>query len=181
MLLILALGALSIVLALILTLVIRDRIGKLGFLGHPDGVRKKHAPAVPRVVLTMAGRIFLRGGFQRIIDFETRLVDFEKTLAGATGIEECWIRIRSGRREFGFQGVRMNFEGLVFEDFEGGESEHLWELRIPLAEAREVNFFQDVAIGANSIVLSAFATAVEHGMRTCIERRLHEAAAEHSR
>ncbi len=29
----------------------------------------------------------------------------------------------------------------------------------------------------SSIVLSAFATAVEHGMRTCIERRLQEAPA----
>ncbi len=82
----------------------------------------------------MAGRLFLQGGFRRIIDFETRLVEFEKTLARATGIEECWIRIRSGSREFGFQGVRMNFEGLVFEDFQRGDSKHLWELRIPLAD-----------------------------------------------
>ena len=85
----------------------------------------------------MAGRLFLQGGFRRIIDFETRLVEFEKTLACATGIEECWIRIRSGSREFGFQGVRMNFEGLVFEDFQRDDSKHLWELRIPLADAPE--------------------------------------------
>ncbi len=68
----------------------------------------------------MAGRLFLQGGFRRIIDFETRLVEFENTLARATGIEECWVRIRSGSREFGFRGVRMNFEGLVFEDFQRG-------------------------------------------------------------
>jgi UDP-GlcNAc:undecaprenyl-phosphate/decaprenyl-phosphate GlcNAc-1-phosphate transferase len=123
-----------------------------------------------------AGRMFLKGGFRRIIDFETRLAEFEKTLARSTGIEECWLRIRSGSREFGFQGVRMNFEGLVFEDFERGDASHLWELRIPRAEARNVNFFQDLRIETSSIVLGAFATAVEHGMRTCIERRLHEAA-----
>src|SRR6202167_6083142 len=93
---------------------------------------------------TTASRLFLRGGFRRIIDFETRLVEFEKTLARATGIEECWIRIRSGSREFGFRGVRMNYEGLVFEDFQRDNSKHLWELRIPLAEARTVNFFHDV-------------------------------------
>ncbi len=123
----------------------------------------------------LAGRMFLQGGFRRIIDFETRLAEFEKTLARATGIEECWIRIRSVRREFGFQGVRMNFEGLVFEDFERGGSQHLWELRIRLADARNVNFFRDLESETNSIVLSAFATAVEHGMRTCIERRLNRA------
>src|SRR5271156_6541986 len=49
MFLILTLGALSVVLALILTPVIRDRVGKFGFLDHPDGGRKKHATAVPRV------------------------------------------------------------------------------------------------------------------------------------
>jgi hypothetical protein len=116
----------------------------------------------------MASRLFLQGGFRRIIDFETRLVEFEKTLARATGIEECWIRIRSGSREFGFQGVRMNFEGLVFEDFQRADFKHLWELRIPLTDARNVNFFHDLGIETSSIVLSAFATAVEQGMRTCI-------------
>jgi hypothetical protein len=37
-----------------------------------------------------------------------------------------------------------------------------------------VNFFHDLKIETSSIVLSAFATAVEHGMRTCMERRLQE-------
>src|SRR5579863_8258795 len=124
----------------------------------------------------MAGRLFLQGGFRRIIDFETRLVEFEKTLARASGVEECWIRIRSGSREFGFQGVRMNFEGLVFEDFQRSDPKRLWELRIPLTEARTVNFFHDIGIETSSIVLSAFATAVEHGMTTCLERRRMEMA-----
>src|SRR5579863_4693718 len=124
----------------------------------------------------MAGRLFLQGGFRRIIDFETRLAEFEKTLARASGIEECWIRIRSGSREFGFQGVRMDFEGLVFEHFERDDPKRLWELRIPLTEARTVNFFHDIGIETSSIVLSAFATAVEHGMTTCLERRRMEMA-----
>jgi UDP-GlcNAc:undecaprenyl-phosphate GlcNAc-1-phosphate transferase len=124
----------------------------------------------------MAGRLFLQGGFRRIIDFETRLVEFENALARSNGIEECWVRIRSGSREFGFQGVRMNFEGLVFEDFQRGGSTHLWELRIPLAEARNVGFFHDLRIETGSMVLGAFASAVEHGMRTCIERRFQETA-----
>jgi UDP-GlcNAc:undecaprenyl-phosphate GlcNAc-1-phosphate transferase len=124
----------------------------------------------------MASRLFLRGGFRRIIDFETRLVEFEKTLGRAAGIEECWIRIRSGSREFGFQGVRMNFEGLVFEDFERRGSRRLWELRIPLTDARNVNFFHDLENETSPIVLSAFARAVQHGMKTCMERRLHQEA-----
>ncbi|MGA2882850.1 MAG: MraY family glycosyltransferase [Bryobacteraceae bacterium] len=49
MFLIFTLGALAVVLALILTPLVRDYVGKWGFLDHPDGVRKKHAAPVPRV------------------------------------------------------------------------------------------------------------------------------------
>ncbi|HTB19902.1 MAG TPA: MraY family glycosyltransferase [Bryobacteraceae bacterium] len=49
MFLILTLGALAVVLSLILTPLVRDYVGRLGFLDHPDGVRKKHAAPVPRV------------------------------------------------------------------------------------------------------------------------------------
>jgi UDP-GlcNAc:undecaprenyl-phosphate/decaprenyl-phosphate GlcNAc-1-phosphate transferase len=47
--LILTLGALSVLMTLVLTPIVRDGIGKFGFLDHPDGVRKKHVTAVPRV------------------------------------------------------------------------------------------------------------------------------------
>jgi UDP-GlcNAc:undecaprenyl-phosphate/decaprenyl-phosphate GlcNAc-1-phosphate transferase len=47
--LIFTLGALAVVLALVLTPLVRDHVGKWGFLDHPDGVRKKHAAPVPRV------------------------------------------------------------------------------------------------------------------------------------
>jgi UDP-GlcNAc:undecaprenyl-phosphate GlcNAc-1-phosphate transferase len=46
--LILTLGALAVVLALVLTPLVRDILGKR-FLDHPDGIRKKHAAPVPRV------------------------------------------------------------------------------------------------------------------------------------
>jgi UDP-GlcNAc:undecaprenyl-phosphate/decaprenyl-phosphate GlcNAc-1-phosphate transferase len=46
--LILTLGALSVVLALIITPLVRDLLGQR-FLDHPDGVRKKHTTPVPRV------------------------------------------------------------------------------------------------------------------------------------
>ncbi len=49
MFLIFTLGALAVVLSLILTPLVRDHVGKLGFLDHPDGVRKKHAAPIPRV------------------------------------------------------------------------------------------------------------------------------------
>lgn len=48
MFLILTLGALSVLLALIITPLVRDVLGK-SFLDHPDGIRKRHAAPVPRV------------------------------------------------------------------------------------------------------------------------------------
>lgn len=68
----------------------------------------------------------------------------------------------------------MNFEGLVFEDFQRCDPKRLWELRIPLTDKRTVNFFHDLGIESGSLVLSAFATAVEHGMRASMTRRLQE-------
>jgi len=47
--LIITLGAISVLIALVLTPIVRDGVGRFGFLDHPDGVRKKHAIAVPRV------------------------------------------------------------------------------------------------------------------------------------
>jgi UDP-GlcNAc:undecaprenyl-phosphate GlcNAc-1-phosphate transferase len=47
--LIFTLGALAVVLALVLTPLVRDHVGKWGFLDHPDGVRKKHVGPIPRV------------------------------------------------------------------------------------------------------------------------------------
>src|SRR3984957_6620429 len=52
----------------------------------------------------MASRMFLGGKFRSIIDVETRLLDFESALAKARNLEECWIKILDGAREFGFQG-----------------------------------------------------------------------------
>jgi len=43
------LGAVSFLLSLVLTPLIRDHVGHLGFLDHPDGIRKKHSGPIPRI------------------------------------------------------------------------------------------------------------------------------------
>ena len=76
MFLILTLGALSVILALILTPLVRNYIGCWGFLDHPDGVRKKHAVPIPRVggiaivlsyVLTFAIALALPFSYTRVL------------------------------------------------------------------------------------------------------------------
>ncbi len=124
----------------------------------------------------IAGRMFLQGKIRRIIDFETRLSHFEKALAQATDVQECWARIRDGRRELGFQRVRMSLDGLEFEDAESGNSGRFWELRIALPDAQYVNFSGDLEREASPLVLSAVIQAVERGIKSTIDRRLQDAA-----
>lgn len=118
----------------------------------------------------MAGRMFLKGKFRQIIDVETRLLDFEKSLAHAANIEECWTKVLAGTREFGFQGVRMSLSGRVFEDFGADNDGRVWQLRIPLAESQYVNFFRDFNSELNPLILSAFVGSVERGLKSAVGR-----------
>ena len=68
------------------------------------------------------------------------------------------------------QGRQRCKRGYVYEDFERCDANFLWELRIPVADGRHVNFFHDLEPGASSVILTAFATAVEHGVKACLAR-----------
>lgn len=128
----------------------------------------------------MAGRMFLQGRFRLIIDAEARLVDFEKALAQANDCQECWNTILAGSREFGFEGVRLNLDGMVYEDLNPQDGRHVWELRIPLLDGQYVNFFRNLDAGSSPLVLGAFVGAVERGFKSRAERMLLESAAQTS-
>jgi len=119
---------------------------------------------------TMASKMFLGGKFRSIIDVETRLLDFEVALAKAVNLDECWAKILDGTREFGFQGVRLNLHGRVFEELGPRNGHPIWQLRIPLPDAHYVNFFRDFNSEMNPLILSAFVSSVERGLKTSVER-----------
>jgi UDP-GlcNAc:undecaprenyl-phosphate GlcNAc-1-phosphate transferase len=119
----------------------------------------------------MAGKMFLGGKFRRIIDAETRLIDFETSLANAPDLEECWTRIRNGSAQFGFQGVRMNVDNAVFEELTSPGANRIWQLRIPLPQGEYINFFRDFNSQMDPLILSAFVTAVERGLTTWLSAR----------
>ena len=112
----------------------------------------------------MAGKMFLGGKFRRIIDAETRLIDFESSLAKSSDLNACWSHIRNGSTQFGFQGVRMSISGTVFEDIAAPGSKRIWQLRIPLPRGEYVNFFRDFSAEMDPLILNAFVTAVERGL-----------------
>ena len=119
----------------------------------------------------MAGQMFLKGNFRRIIDAETRLVDFERALSQAADLDECWTTILAGSREFGFQGVRMSMAGLLFEDADCRNNGPLWQLRIPLSGSHYVNFFRDFNSDVDPLILSAFVNCVERGLKENLRNR----------
>jgi UDP-GlcNAc:undecaprenyl-phosphate/decaprenyl-phosphate GlcNAc-1-phosphate transferase len=122
----------------------------------------------------MAGRMFLQGRFRRIIDSETRLLDFEKALGQASNMQECWTTLITGSREFGFQGVQMNAGGQVLEDLTVHDAKALWELRIPLADAQCVAFFRDVDAQASPLILTGFVDCVRQGLDSYLSRSVLE-------
>ena len=125
---------------------------------------------------TMAGRMFLQGKFRRIIDSETNMLEFEKGLAAATNLEECWNQLITGGREFGFESVQMCVHGKVFEDLHG-DAKGLWEIRIPLPGEQFVAFYRPFDSQASTLILNAFASTVQRGLQSALDNGLKQAAA----
>lgn len=116
-----------------------------------------------------AGRLFLQGRFRKIIDSETRLLDFEKALGQATSVEDCWKELVHWSREFGFVGVQMTTRNAVLEDFGAHDGKGVWELRIALANSQYVTFFRDMDSEAGSLVLSELVGSVQRGLEKSLD------------
>ena len=121
-----------------------------------------------------AGRMFIGGKFRRIIDAETRLINFESSLAKAANVEECWKKIKDGSSEFGFHGARMSIQGGVYEEIRGRHSQALWQLRIPLPEGEYVNFYCDFSVEMDPLILNQFVASVERGLNAWLDAQQPE-------
>ena len=59
----------------------------------------------------------------------------------------------------------MNVAGVVLEDWTGWNAKPLWQLRIPLNGSQYINFFRDFEAHLDPLILSAFVTCVERGLK----------------
>jgi UDP-GlcNAc:undecaprenyl-phosphate GlcNAc-1-phosphate transferase len=121
----------------------------------------------------LAGEMFLKGKFRRIVDTETRLLDLESELTKAETLNECWTTVLRGSKDFGFHGVRMNVAGKVFENSTPSTGP-VWQLRIPLQESQYINFYRDFNSELNPIILGAFVSTIERGMKGTLVRQSPE-------
>jgi hypothetical protein len=91
-----------------------------------------------------ARQLIVKGTFRRIIDYQTRLQQFEKSLLGAASLAESWELLRSGSKDFGFHSVRWSLDSMVWETvLAPGKPGPFWQMRIPLAEGAYINFTRD--------------------------------------
>jgi len=116
-----------------------------------------------------AAQMFLKGGIHRFKDAEARLRDFEKAMAEAADLGECWKKIRAASREFGFHGARMCVAGIVVQDSVRPSSGPVWQLRVALSESEYVNFFGDLDSDVDPLILNAFVRCVEHGLKQMMQ------------
>jgi UDP-GlcNAc:undecaprenyl-phosphate GlcNAc-1-phosphate transferase len=121
----------------------------------------------------LAGEMFLKGKFRRIVDAETRLLDLETELTKAATLNECWTTVLQGSKDFGFHGVRMSVAGKVFENSTASTGP-VWQLRIPLQESQYINFYRDFNSDLNPLILGAFVSTIERGMKGTLIRQSPE-------
>jgi len=110
--------------------------------------------------------LFLKGPFRQIIDLQSRLEEFERSLANARDVEQCWETIQAECREFGFNGGRLRVRGRVFET--GSPPPGIsgqWQLRVPLAEAQYVNLYRDPQAEDHPAVIGKLAGILREGLQ----------------
>jgi UDP-GlcNAc:undecaprenyl-phosphate/decaprenyl-phosphate GlcNAc-1-phosphate transferase len=63
----------------------------------------------------LAGQMLRTGEFQRSVNGRISLASFEKAIAGAKTMDECWEIIVNVHETFGFSAVRLHVAGRVYE------------------------------------------------------------------
>ncbi|MDX2150567.1 MAG: MraY family glycosyltransferase [Bryobacteraceae bacterium] len=120
----------------------------------------------------IARRLFVRGGFRRIIDSQARLQSFEKEIAGAATLEECWQAITRASSAFCFDGVRMRIGLRTFEQTWAADDGGVrWQVRVPLPDQQYINFQWN--FGGEEL-----SVAVLNGFVNCVQRALSEKLAQ---
>jgi len=64
---------------------------------------------------SLAGKLALNGSFQRQLNAQLALSRFEEELSTCTTLEECPTILSSSCLKFGFSGVEMDLDGVVFD------------------------------------------------------------------
>jgi UDP-GlcNAc:undecaprenyl-phosphate GlcNAc-1-phosphate transferase len=127
---------------------------------------------------SVAGRMLFRGDFQRTLKAQLDLNAFEKHLALAKSVEECWKSTMDAAPKFGFCCIRMKIAG---KSFEAPPSEcgpiPRWECRIPILGVGFIEVARDFECAALATIAGPFIDVIHAGLEKRIRELRAEAAA----
>jgi UDP-GlcNAc:undecaprenyl-phosphate GlcNAc-1-phosphate transferase len=116
------------------------------------------------VELGVAGRMFLEGAFRRMLSAQINLQQYQQLLAAAVTPQDCWTVIETAAREFGFERVRMELGGCIFEYRREPATSCAWEVSIPLSEFDSVALSVATAETASTSVVAPFVSMLHRDL-----------------
>jgi UDP-GlcNAc:undecaprenyl-phosphate GlcNAc-1-phosphate transferase len=117
----------------------------------------------------LATRLLFKGSFRQVIDVQFRLQQFERSIAEARTLDQCWQGIQTGYIDFGFSGVRMHAQGRIFEQTPDDAADHC-QIRIPLGDSQYLNLYRSFQTDVDPTALTGFARILQTVMTTNLER-----------
>jgi UDP-GlcNAc:undecaprenyl-phosphate/decaprenyl-phosphate GlcNAc-1-phosphate transferase len=124
---------------------------------------------------SVAGRMLLRGDFQRTLKAKLDLNAFERHLSRAKTVAEFWKYTVEAAPKFGFFCTRMETPGERFDSAaSGGLLEESWTCRIPIASAGFIELARNRECAGLAVMAGPFLDMVQTG----IEKRFRELSAE---
>ncbi len=101
--------------------------------------------------LVLVRRLVTGNELQRAVQTHLALDSVERSMANSRDCDECWLALRSAYRSFGFCGVRLTLQGLVYEDWDKQATEETcWTVRVPLEGSGQVEFIREFGAPALS-------------------------------
>jgi hypothetical protein len=88
---------------------------------------------------SLAGKLALNGSFQRQLNAQLALLGFEEEIATCMAIEDFSQVLSTSCLKFGFSGVEMDLDGLVFQRVTGRG----WRVRIDFPGHGYINLTRD--------------------------------------
>lgn len=88
----------------------------------------------------LAGRLLRKGKFQRSsVSANLKLNSFEKSIAKAQTLDECWEAVLNAQETFGFAAIRMQVGDLIYESW-GPEvsGPDYWTVKVPVTDGSYV-------------------------------------------
>jgi UDP-GlcNAc:undecaprenyl-phosphate/decaprenyl-phosphate GlcNAc-1-phosphate transferase len=105
----------------------------------------------------LAGQMLRTGEFQRSVNARLQLSSFEKKIAQAATVEECWEAVLTIRETFGIAAVRLKIAGKTFEHWDDSVTgPRFWTMRAPISDHEYVEMAREYGSPVVPMVMVPF-------------------------